>query len=217
MYTKSQLSKILGSAFLLQFVTSFSSGVLLRPLWYNADDLEGTFNHISANPGLIYGNILLDLITTFGVTFLGVALYQALKKHNATMAMTGMAFYILEGAFITVSQVITFSLVPISQGITAGNQMIILAGISFKMLDYVGSAFHMLAFCSGAIILYSLLYRSKIVPAAFSLWGLISMLPLCVGTLTGFFDTHIPFYLYAPYIPFELAIGTWILIKGLRE
>ena len=84
-------------------------------------------------------------------------------------------------------------------------------------MDFTGSTLHMLAFCLGAILFYWLLYRSRVVPGWLSLWGLITTVPLLVGTLTHVFGYTIPFVFYGPYAPFELVIGIWILVKGIEE
>jgi hypothetical protein len=75
----------------------------------------------------------------------------------------------------------------------------------------------MLAFCVGGVMFYTLLYKSALVPAWLSAWGLISLIPLLIGTLAAFFNIELPYILYLPYLPFEFVIGVWILIKGLPE
>ena len=84
-------------------------------------------------------------------------------------------------------------------------------------MDFVGVTLHMLAFCLGAPLFYYLLYKSRLVPRALSLWGLITIVPLLVGTIAQIFGHTLPFILYVPYVPFELVIGVWILIKGIEE
>jgi hypothetical protein len=74
----------------------------------------------------------------------------------------------------------------------------------------------MLAFCLGGILFYYLLDKSRVVPRALSLWGLIAVFPMLIGTLTQIFGYSIPFIFYVPYVPFELAIGIWILVKGIK-
>jgi hypothetical protein len=84
-------------------------------------------------------------------------------------------------------------------------------------MNFVGDTLHMLAFCLGAILFYYLLYRSVVVPRWLSLWGLITMFPLLVGTLSAVFGYDLPFAIYLPYVPYEFVIGLWILVKGARE
>jgi hypothetical protein len=55
------------------------------------------------------------------------------------------------------------------------------------------------------------------VPRPLSLWGLITLLPFVLGAPLMVLGIELPFILYVPYVPFELAIGLWILVKGLEE
>jgi len=53
------------------------------------------------------------------------------------------------------------------------------------------------------------------VPRPLSLWGLITLLPFVLGAPLMVLGIELPFILYVPYVPFELAIGLWILVKGI--
>lgn len=87
----------------------------------------------------------------------------------------------------------------------------------YKSMEFVGLTLHMLAFCLGGIIFYYLLYKSKIVPPILSIWDLLALIPLLIGTICKIYNYTIPFIFYLPYVPFELVIGLWILIKGVKE
>ena len=74
----------------------------------------------------------------------------------------------------------------------------------------------MLFFCLGAILWYTLLLRSRIVPRALALWGLLAVLLVLVGTLILVWDRSLSpsIALYVPYVPFELVVGVWLLVRG---
>ena len=220
MNSVNKTSRILGVAFLLQFITSFTSGVFLKPMWFVEGDIVATMLKIAQNPLLMRATILLDMLTALGVAFLGVVLYLTLRKQNEKAALTALAFYILEGAVLAASKLDTFSLLRFSQEyVIAGRpvELLRMAQVASESMDFVGGTLHMLAFCTGAILFYFLLYRSGVVPRWLSLWGLITVVPLLVGTLAQIFGYTIPFIFYVPYVPFELVIGLWILIKGVPE
>ena len=40
---------------------------------------------------------------------------------------------------------------------------------------------------------------------------------MLIGTVSQIFGYTLPFFLYAPYVPFEFVIGVWILVKGINE
>jgi hypothetical protein len=114
MTTQNKTSRILGLAFLLQFITSVSSGSLLRPLWLVPDDIRATMLKIAENPILLRVHILVDMLTALGVILLGAVLFATLKKQNEKLAFTALGFYILEGALLGASRIGTFSLLQLS-------------------------------------------------------------------------------------------------------
>jgi hypothetical protein len=220
MNTVNRTSRILGVAFLLQFVTSFSSGVFLQPVWLVPDNISESMIKISDNPSLMRANILLDMLTALGIIFLGAILFLTLRKWNEKMALTALGFYILEAALLAASRAEAFSLLRMSQEYVAAGQPAILetmANVALESMDFVGFTLHMLAFCPGAILFYYLLYKSGAVPRALSLWGLITVIPLLVATVLGIFEVEVPFVVALPYVPFEFVIGVWILVKGTQD
>jgi hypothetical protein len=220
MNTTNKVSRVLGLAFLLQFITSVSSGSFIRPLWLVPDDIRATMLKIAENPNLLRVNILVDMLTALGVIFLGAILFITLRKQNEKIALTALGFYILEGALLAGSRIGTFSLLQLSQEYASTGQtesLLVFGNVALGAMDYIGDALHVLAFCLGAILFYVLLYKSKAVPRWLSLWGLITVVPVLAGTLTALFDVHLPFIFFLPYFPFEFVIGIWILVKGIPE
>jgi hypothetical protein len=173
---------------------------------------------IANNAWLMRVNILGEIITALGIIFLGAVLFVVLRKQNEKIALTGLGFYILEAVLLAVSRMDAFSLLRISQEyVAAGNpaylQMI--GNLAFESTNF-GYTLLMLAFCPGGILFYYLLYKSDIVPRVLSLWGLITVFPCLVGTLSAILGYELPFFLYFPYVPFEFVIGVWILVKGIK-
>lgn len=217
MNTIGKTSRVLGIAFLLQFVTSITSGIILKQAWFVPGNIGETMLKIAENPWLLRATILLDVLTALGVVFLGVMLFLTLRKQSETVALVALGFYVLEAALLAVSRIEAFSLLGISQEYAAAASPVLLTmgQLAYASMDFVGNTLHMLAFCFGGILFYALLYRSGLVPPALSLWGLIATLPMLVGTLTQVFGYTIPLGFYLPYVPFEFVIGVWILVKGV--
>jgi hypothetical protein len=220
MSSSNKTSKILGVAFLLQFVTSLASGLVLQPAWLVHGDISESMINITNNPLLIRANILVDMLTALGIVFLGAMLFVTLRKQNEKLALVGLGFYVIEAALLAVSRGAAFSLLRISQEyVAAGNpaHLQVMANLAVESMEFVGMTLHMLAFCLGAIPFYYLLYRSRVIPRALSLWGLITVFPCLIGTLAAVLGYELPFIIYVPYVPFEFVAGVWILVKGIRE
>jgi len=219
MNTVNKTSRILGIAFLLQFITSFASGVFLTPTWFVEGDMAATMLKIAANPALMRTSIFLDMLTALGVTFLGVVLYLALRKQNETMALTAMLFYLIEGILHVAGKLDAVSLLSLSQEYAVTGQpaqLLFMGQVAYDAISFSG-VLMMVAFCLGAILFYTLLDKARIVPRWLSLWGLITVSFLLIWTLLAIFGYEVPFVLYLPYVPFELVIGIWILAKGVRN
>ncbi|MBF9015987.1 MULTISPECIES: DUF4386 domain-containing protein [unclassified Oceanispirochaeta] len=213
-------TRILGIAFILQFITSFSNGVFIKPLWFVPDNMEQTLIKIAENSGIYRLGIFLDILTALGVIFLGAVLFITLKPIKKYLSTTAFAFYIFEGTLLAASKIESYKLLLISQDFILNPkyaELLKMAAYSYGSMDYVGNTLHMLIFCIGAMMFYYLLLISAKIPKWISYWGLISLIPLFIGTIAQIFSFSIPFFLYIPYVPFELFIGIWIIVKGIAE
>ena len=218
MKTVTKTSRVLGVAFLLQFVTSFSSGAFLKPAWFVPGSITGTMLKIAGNPWLLQSTILLDMLTALGIIFLGAILFLTLRKQNEKIALVALGFYILEAALLAVSRMEAFSLLRFSQeyAVAPNPALETMAQVAYDSMNFGGSTLHMLAFCIGGILFYYLLDRSSIVPRLLSLWGLVTVFPMLVATVSELFGHPLPIYFYILYMPFELVIAIWILVKGIK-
>ena len=219
MNTVNNTSRVLGAAFLLQAVSSLVSNAFLMDPLIVPGNIIGTMTNIANNAMQVRAGILGDMVTAFGIIFLGAILFVTLRKQNEKMALVALGFYILEAVLLAVSRLLTFSLLRISQeSVIAGHPAYLqsLGNLTFETMHFGFSALAMLAFCLGAILFYYLLYKSSIVPRALSLWGLITVFPCLIGTLSALFGYQVPFLIYLPYAPFEFVIGVWILVKGIK-
>ena len=219
MYSINKTSRVLGAAFLLQAITSLTSGLILKQALIVPGNISESMIKIANNAWLMRANIFGEMITALGIIFLGAILFLTLKKQNENMALVALGFYILEAALLAVSRIPAISLLRISQEyVTAGHSAILqtIGDLAFESMDF-GYTLLMLPFCLGAILFYYLLYKSGIVPRVLSLWGLITVFPLLIGTLSAIFGYKLPFAVYLPYAPFEFVIGVWILVKGIKD
>jgi len=213
-------SIVLGIAFLLQFITSIVNGMVLRPALIITGNIIESMTNIANNVWLMKTYILVDMITALGVVFLGAILFIVLKKKNEIIALVALGFYVIEAALLAVSRMEAFSLLRISQEYIVAGQtdyLQMLGNLSVESMDFAGSTLHSLVFSIGAILFYYLLYKSRAVPRILSLWGLITVPLVLIGTLSAVFGYEVPFFVYFLYVPFEFVIGIWILAKGINK
>jgi hypothetical protein len=134
------------------------------------------------------------------------------------MALIALGCYILEAALGSASRIPAFAALQISHEYVTGGQagnLRIAGSLALESMSF-GYALLMFPFCVGAILFYSLFYKSRIIPRALSLWGLIAVSLAMVGTLLTIGGRNVSFFIYLPYVPFEFVVGAWILIAGLK-
>jgi hypothetical protein len=157
------------------------------------------------------------MITTAGIIWLGALLYAVLRDYGRVTALTAFALYFLEAVLGAVSHLAAFPLLALSSQFAATPSAYLLAeGDRALASANFGYTLLLLAFCPGAVLFYWLLFRSRLVPRALSVWGLITVIPLFFAVTLSILGINVSFYIVVPYIPFEFVIGLWILIKGVR-
>ena len=210
--------RYLGAAFVFQFVTSLTAGVLSASL------LDGRTSEvlwdISNSPGRMRASIVLELLTSIGIIAMTSLLYVVLHRQSRTLALVAVGLWVSEAVFLTIKTLGLYALLGLSQETVGVGTATASAAQSSASLA-LGVSLHagdidMLFFCVGAMLWYALLYRSRIVPRALALWGLLAVPLVLAATLLLLWDRDLEpsRVLYAPYVPFELTLGLWLLVKG---
>ena len=131
-------------------------------------------------------------------------------------------WWIAEAVMLVVKTLGLYGLLTLSGG-TVG------AGASASSYETVGSLalgvsqhaadVAMLFFCLGGSLWHSLLLKSRIVPRLLALWGLVTVPLVLVATVMLVWDRALEpsVALYALYVPFELILGLWLLVKVARS
>ncbi|MBI9046056.1 MAG: DUF4386 domain-containing protein [Anaerolineaceae bacterium] len=210
--------KLLGAAFLIQAIASGVGFILLDPLIVPGNIVDSMVN-IANNIFQLRASIVFQMITAMGIVMLGTLLFVTLKKQNQNIAIVAMGLYIIEAAILAVSRIPAFLLIQISQEsvITGHPAYLQSLGSLFVEAAEFGDSLHMLVFGIGATLFYSLFFKSKYIPRALSLFGLIAAPIALVGTILILLGIDFPLIFMLPNLPFELGIGLWLLIKGIRD
>ncbi len=211
--------RLLGAAFLLQAVASMVSGLILLTPLIVLDNITDTMTNISNNALQMRASIVGEMITAIGVVMLGSLLFVTLKKQNEKIALVALGLYLIEAALLAASRIATFALLRISQeSVIAGHPDYLqtLGNLFYELQDF-GYSLLMLAFALGATMFYYLFYKSGYIPRVLNLWGLIAAPLALVGILFALFGYDVPIVVFLPNLPFELSIGVWLMVKGIRD
>ena len=225
MYTDKNTPRLLGFMFVFVAVAGVLSGLPLNSfgiaLIGPPDNISETMIKISDNPTMMQMGIVGYLIEAVGMVLLAVLLYTTLKKQNRIIARWALGLWIVQAVFVAVRQISLFSLLNVSQefvkaGATDSSNFQTLGSLFYGTFQFVLSS-QMVFYCVGGILFYYLFLKSKYIPKVLPLWGIIAASLGLIGTLLLLFDYDVPLYVLLPILPFELAIGIWLMVKGFNS
>jgi hypothetical protein len=89
----------------------------------------------------------------------------------------------------------------------------------YSGVDRLGYDIHLLFFALGAMLWYYLFYVSNYIPRVLSIWGLVAVSLFTIYILLTLYDRDFPpavGILALPYLPYELVLGVWLILKGFN-
>jgi uncharacterized protein DUF4386 len=188
-------------------------------LLYRSVKERGYITGPGPDTAVIVGGVLEMLVALAGIGT-AVVLYPVLKRQNASAALGFVAVRILEAAMIGAGAVALLSIVTLRQAgvgadaVVTGQALVAQYNRSFLLSQSLLPALN-------ALLLGSLLYRSRLVPRALPVLGMIGA-PLLVistiGVLSGLWaQVSVTTGLAAlPIGVWELSLGVWLTVKGFR-
>jgi hypothetical protein len=178
-----------------------------------------------ANTGVLVGGFL-EVIVALACIGTAVTLYPVVKRQNEGAALGFAAARVLEAAMIFTGVVSLLSLVTLRQDLGGA------AGAETAALVTTGAshvAVYNWTFLLGqtlmpginALLLGTLMYRSRLVPRVIPLMGLIGAPLLIASVIATMFaqNSSLTGLAALPVIPvaaWELSLGVWLVVKGFR-
>jgi hypothetical protein len=222
MSPENKTPRLLGAAQLLVFVAAFLSDIL-RSSAVGSSGISDILVNISDNLTLMRIYSLVVLALSIAIVVLGVLFYVVFHQRYKIIALVALGCYLAEAITLAVSQIGAYALIPLSlEFVEAGapepSYFQTLGDFFYYGIDRLGYDIHMLFFCLGAILWYYLLLKSRIVPRILSIWGLAAVCLLSINVLLVLYDRDFgrAAVLAAPYAPYELVLGVWLMVKGFK-
>jgi hypothetical protein len=210
---------VAGLAYLATFIGSIPAWFLQEPLLTNPEYIIGA----GADPRVIWGSFL-DLITAFAGIATAVALYSVVRRQHEGFALGFVTTRVMEGAIIVVSTVALLAVVSIRHEGATGTEAAALTAIQqalVKIRDWTFLFGPGLMPVLNALLLGTLMYRSRLVPRIIPIAGLIGAPLLFSSTIGTMFGINDPQSIWTgvatmPIFFWELSVGLYMTFKGFR-
>jgi hypothetical protein len=212
---------IAGALYLLTFVASIPARILISPMLDNPDYIVSS----GSDTPVLWGNVL-DVITALAGIGTAIVLFRVVKRQNEALALGFVASRVLEAALILVGVVSLLSVVTLRQQLagTSGADAVSIAATGRSLV-----ATHDWAYLLGpalmaglnALLLGSMMYRSRLVPRIIPILGLIGAPLIIASALATVFGIYPQFSVWGgiatiPIFLWELSLGVYLVVKGFR-
>jgi hypothetical protein len=216
-----KIALIAGGLYLVTFITSIPALALKGPVLNHVDFILGA----GSTSSVVWAGFLDFLCALAGIGT-ALALYPVVRRHSETAAVSFVASRLLEAAIIVVGVLSLFSIVTLRHDLTGA------AGTDAASLVTTGRslvAIHKWTFLLGpgvmpginALILATVMYRSRLVPRVIPIVGLIGapiLLASATAMMFGAYDQISTWSALSalPIAAWEFSLGVWLVVKGFK-
>jgi hypothetical protein len=215
-----KIAIIVGVLFIIGTVAGVLSVAFAGPV---LDD-PGYLMKVSANENQITTGAIFVLIMGFALAMVPVMIFPVLKKYNEALAL---GYVVFRGGLEAVTYIATavswLLLIALSQEyVQAGApdaSYFQAVGTLLRRADDL--PYLVFAFPLGALMFYSVLYQSKLIPRWLSVWGFVAViLNLAAGLLQMFglssSSSYLDTMLNLPIFLQEMVMAVWLIVKGFN-
>jgi len=211
---------VAGVFYLITFI-SIPTLALYGPVKNHRDWILASGGHTA----VLVGGFLEVIVALAGIGT-AVTLYPVVKRQNEGIALGFVTARVLEAGMIFTGVVSLLSLVTLRQdlgGAAGANPAALVTTAASHVAVYNWTFLLSQTLMPGinALLLGSLMYRSRLVPRVIPVMGLIGA-PLLIGAviaaLFGGIDQHSSLAVLAalPVAAWELSLGLWLVVKGFK-
>lgn len=193
------------------------------------------YSHLKSDPSFVLGTgstagvrwgCLLEVVVALAGIGTAVTLYPVVKRYNEAAALGFVAIRTLEAAMIFTGVVNLVSLLTLREkpAASAGaNAPALIANAASHVASYnttmlVGQT---LMPCVSALLLGSMMYKSRLVPRLIPTLGLVGAPLLLSATFATLLGHNAPLSAWSalatlPVAGWEFSLGVWLVVKGFN-
>lgn len=222
MDTNKKIATIVGMLYIIGTLSGVLSVVFTKPILDASDYLVKT----AANSNQIITGALSVLIMGLALALVPVVIFPVLKKHNEVLALGYLVFRgALEAVTFIAAAISLILLVSLSQaavqsGASDASSFQALGALILKSHE-ISSTITEIIFPLGALMFYTVLYQSKLIPRWISSWGFIAVILWLATSFLHLFGlvsqmSTIQGVLALPIALQEMVMAVWLIAKGFN-
>jgi hypothetical protein len=211
-------ARVAGFAFLFYIAVGVTQLVLSRVT--EADSTAARLALIAQHAWRIRVNIVLTLVICATAVVLAAALYGITRDEDPDLAVVGLAFRVGEGVLAAIGALTSLGLLWLATDADPALAATTPA-LAELLLQIQGWNVTIIAtfFALGSTVFSWLLLRGRLIPVPLAWLGVVASVLLVVGLplrLVEVISGSVTQLLWLPMALFEIPLGFWLLITGVR-
>lgn len=212
-----KIARNVGILFIIGTIAGILSAVVTGSILEGPDYLT----EIAANETQLIMGTLFILIMGFALAMLPVILFPIFKKENEALALGAVVFRGALEAVAYIAVVISMLLL-----LTVSREYVNAGAPDASYFQTLGSLLqegiawtsHMVSivFSLGALMIYYLFYKTKLIPRWLSVWGLIGAILYLAEPVLAMLGSEFEI-LFAPLALQEMVLAIWLIVKGFNS
>jgi len=195
--------------------------------WDALDEGEGILANAATHENQLITWALLNLVGAVAAAGVAFMFYPILNRVADTSVEKGLALWyvgtrITEGGTYLVAMLATWAFLPLSREFVAAGapdaSHFQTSGTVLQSTSDLALALAQSVFATGAVMLYYLLFQSRLVPRWLSLWGLVAAPLFLIASLsllwTGDPNSTLANILFIPLALQEMVLAVRLIVKG---
>ena len=167
--------------------------------------------------------VLAEVIMFLGVVMASVSFYIVLKPVSKQLAQTALCLRLVEIIIGGIAVVISMAMLALSNKAYLVEMFdlqqirtLVAVASSFRMPAY---EYSWISMGIAGVITFYLFFKSRYIPRAWSVWGIITYMSLIIYPLAKLLIPELPREVMIVLFPgalFELGVGIWLLTVGIK-
>lgn len=219
MYNNKKIARLVGILFIIGTFAGILSSIVATPIINSPDYLIS----LSENRSRVILGVLLVLTMGISLSLMSVVLYPIIRKYDETLALGAVIFRgvleMISYLGIAASWLLLLTLSrEYASAETQDSSSYQLMGTMLRDADLqIGSnGLGAIVFSIGAVIIYYIFYKTKLIPKWLSLWGFIGGILYLGSPILNMFEIEAEFLMYILAIQ-EMIMAVWLIAKGFNE
>ncbi len=218
-------ARVVGFTYLFALVPAIFAEFYVRNQLIVLNNAAETARNIMAHEGLFRLGIASNLIVFATDVVLLTALYVVLERVNRSLALLAVFFRLIETAILVVAALNDFDVLRLLSGadylrVFEADRLHALARLSIGAHGDVYNV-GLLFFGFGSVVFCYLWFKSNYVPRALAAFGVFASVLVGASAFAFIIFPELAKivtigYYGGPIFVFELTMGFWLLLKGLR-